>query len=205
MNETQGYIYCLSNETFPYYKLGFTLKNPNERCRELYTSGVPTPFKLEFAKLVKYPDEKEKAIHLIFKEYRINSSREFFDISIQKIKNLFDAIDGTYWTETDDLDNTINNQNINNILGCRDTRKCFTNGQKIRHKTRLTNHIWEGYYDSEKNKIIYNNNEYTMNQFVTSHYMYERPDRQTTAANAWAECECHVNDEWISTFNLKEL
>lgn len=212
--DNQGYLYCFSNTSYPYFKIGYTLKDPIIRCKELYTSGVPTPFQIEFAKLVKNVEKKEKAIHSILDEYRINSNREFFDINIIKIKNIFDSIDGEWWNQINgdhtisdnnsDNDRDIDNNIEINKLGCRDTKKCFKHLQKIRHIEKVSNNIWEGYYDFNKDKIIFENNEYTMYLFVRNHYIQIRPDR-TPEANAWKECECLINDNWISTFNLPEL
>ena len=40
-----------------------------------------------------------------------------------------------------------------------------------------------------------------LNQFAKSHYETERNDRGSNV-NAWSECECEVNEQWISTYNL---
>ena len=51
-----GYIYCLTNESmYGLVKIGEIHaegKTPHDRARELYTTGVPSPFKVEFAKKV---------------------------------------------------------------------------------------------------------------------------------------------------------
>lgn len=87
------------------------------------------------------------------------------------------------------------------VTRCRDMTKCFTDGQRIRHKGNKTQTTWIGTYDSTKGKIIYDGNSYTLNMFVVTHYKTERPDR-TPNANAWAECECEKDGEWVSTFSL---
>ena len=88
--------------------------------------------------------------------------------------------------------------------GCRDISKCFTNGQRIRHTIGI-NKTWIGIYNSLKNEIICNEKIYQgispLNQFVKSHYKAERSDR-TSNANAWKECECEINEKWVSTYNL---
>jgi len=97
-----GYIYCLSNPSFEkdIFKIGFTQSEPEIRKSQLQTTGVPTPFKLEFAKKVNKYQEKEKTIHKILSEYRVNEKREFFKISLPKIKDLFDLVDGETYKET---------------------------------------------------------------------------------------------------------
>jgi hypothetical protein len=100
-NDGWGTLYCLSNEAFKgLYKIGFTFYNdPNKRLKELYTTGVPSPFKIEIAKLVRNPSLKEKDIHNILKEYRHNPSREFFNVSLDKIRSLFNLLEGDYYNE----------------------------------------------------------------------------------------------------------
>jgi hypothetical protein len=44
------YVYCLSNPTYitDLYKIGFTHNNPHKRAEELYSTGVPSDFVIEF-------------------------------------------------------------------------------------------------------------------------------------------------------------
>ena len=67
------------------------------------------------------------------------------------------------------------------------------------------NKTWIGTYDSSNNGIMYNGKMYQgrspLNQFAKSHYETERNDRVSNV-NAWSECECEVNEKWISTYNL---
>ena len=57
-------------------------KSPDAALRiaQLYTSGVPFPFKLEFAAKVRNPDEVEQGLHRAFAPNRVNPKREFFSI-----------------------------------------------------------------------------------------------------------------------------
>jgi hypothetical protein len=88
----------MSNLSYPLiYKLGCTYTNPSIRAKQLYTTGVLYPFKIEFAKYVINYKEKEKQLHEILKEYRVKNNREFFKVQIEKIKLLFDFIDGEYY------------------------------------------------------------------------------------------------------------
>ena len=97
-SDGSGFIYCLSNESYKdIYKIGFTKNDPDVRMMKLNTTGVPTPFKLEFAKQVMNYKDKEKKLHSIFDEYRVNKNREFFKIELKKIKELFDLIDGQWY------------------------------------------------------------------------------------------------------------
>ena len=87
---------------------------------------------------------------------------------------------------------------------CRDSKKCFTHGQRIRHTAG--NNSWIGVYDSSNNAIIYNGRKYQrrspLNQFVMAHYE-SMPKNKRSTANAWQECECEINGLWRSTYNLR--
>ena len=75
-------VYVLSNPAMPnLLKIGRTAGDDvTARIDQLYTTGVPVPFKLEYACKVENPDEVEKALHIAFGPQRINPKREFFHI-----------------------------------------------------------------------------------------------------------------------------
>lgn len=80
------------------YKVGYTMNKPTERMLQLYSTGVPLPFELEFAKLVKDPYDKEQTLHKLLERYeeRINPKREFFRLDKSHLKLFFDLMDGEY-------------------------------------------------------------------------------------------------------------
>ncbi len=66
-------------------KIGWTESDDaNSRIGQLYSTGVPVPFKLEFACRVPNGVEVEKALHIAFGPYRINPRREFFKIEAEQ-------------------------------------------------------------------------------------------------------------------------
>lgn len=75
-------VYVLTNPAMPgLVKIGYTTQeDANTRIGQLYTTGVPVPFKLEFACKVRNAEEVERALHLAFAPNRINPKREFFQI-----------------------------------------------------------------------------------------------------------------------------
>jgi hypothetical protein len=75
-------VYVLSNPAMPgIIKIGRTSHDDaNTRIAQLYTTGVPVPFTLEFAARVPNSDEVEKALHIAFNPNRVNPKREFFRI-----------------------------------------------------------------------------------------------------------------------------
>lgn len=82
----EGIVYILTNVAMPgYIKIGKTLRDDLEiRIKELYTSGVPLPFELHYARKVKNPDEIEKRMHNAFSVHRENPKREFFKMEPER-------------------------------------------------------------------------------------------------------------------------
>jgi hypothetical protein len=78
-----GFVYVLSNPSMPnIVKIGSTERNVKERVAELSsTTGVPTPFRIEYSLLTENPKELEFTLHEEFVEHRINGNREFFSIA----------------------------------------------------------------------------------------------------------------------------
>jgi len=94
-----GWVYCIDNPSLhdvdgtPLYKVGFTRRESVEiRMDELYRgSGVPTPFHLVSKRWVDI--KKEKMIHKVLDDYRVNPNREFFRCNVSKIETLFDLME----------------------------------------------------------------------------------------------------------------
>jgi hypothetical protein len=198
-------------------KVGMTERTPELRLSEANASDTwrpPTPYKIEFAKKVFNPLQKEKTLHTLLEQYtdRIHPRREFFRVSQEEVLKFFDLMDGEMWTgtreeeeEDEDEDEDTSSESAPRVKatgakGCRDMTKCFTNGQRIRHTIGI-NKTWIGTYDSSKNVIVYDGKTLSLNKFAESHYKSERPDR-VSSVNAWKECECEVNGKWISTYSL---
>ena len=199
---TDGYIYCFSNTSMPgILKIGMTERDPNERTKELFTTGIPAPFNIEFAKKVSNPKKKETLLHQILELYaeRINPKREFFKVSIEEVKLLFELIEGDNWIYDEREEEEEKNESGR---GCRDMSKCFFDGQKIMHT--IGDKTWIGIFDKSRNLINYNNSMYTLNSFAMNHYRLEKPER-VASGNAWKECKCEIDNEWVSTYNLKIL
>ena len=228
-----GYVYCFSNPELKCLKVGMTMRTPDVRLKEANLADTwrpPAPYKIEFAKKVSNPYKKEKTLHKLLEQYtiRVNPKREFFQVSPEEVLIFFDLMDGEMWKETlkEDLENEeeeeeeeeeecvindgeelsirIKNGKVVEPRGCRDMAKCFMNGQRISHTIGI-NKAWICVYDSYKNALIYNGKIYKkLYHFTKAHYQLERPDR-TSENNAWKECRCEVEGEWISTYNLQEI
>lgn len=79
-----GHIYILSNEAMPgLLKVGFTDRKPEERARELHSTGTPAPFVVEFAvELSGDTYQIEQRIHRRLQRFRPDRRREFFRIEL---------------------------------------------------------------------------------------------------------------------------
>lgn len=217
---TDGYIYCFSNPSMPgILKVGMTERTPDIRLSEANASDTwrpPTPYKLEFAKKISNPFQKEKTLHTLLEQYtdRINPRREFFRVSSEEVHKFFELMDGEIWAETceeeqedyeeeDTSSESAPRVNVTAVKGCRDMAKCFTNGQRIRHTIGI-NKTWTGTYDSSTNQISYDRKLYTsLSRFACAHNLTELTHRTTNTANGWKECECEVDGKWISTYSLQ--
>jgi T5orf172 domain len=80
-NAMRAYVYILSNPAFPgLLKVGWTTDTPENRIRQLHTTGVPSPFVLEAALLVHQAEETERQVHQALAGRRHAQNREFFDV-----------------------------------------------------------------------------------------------------------------------------
>jgi hypothetical protein len=200
---TSGYVYAFSNELMPgILKIGMTKRDPNERLKEANSPDTwkPCNYKILIAKKCFEPEKKEITLHNLLTKYseRINQKKVFFRISSEEIKLFFDLIDGELWNHFQDDDS---DENKECKLGCRDMRKCFTDKQNIRHVIDSDN-IWIGKYDFSSNSIIYESEYLSLNKFAINHYNKIEPNKRQSV-NAWKECECEINGNWVSIYNLK--
>ena len=85
-----GFVYLMSNEGMPGLLKAGTSKNPCDRQRQLRKTGVPTPFKLEWAYLFKNPEEIEQNFHEAFPHYRVATDREFFKMGLEEATSFLD-------------------------------------------------------------------------------------------------------------------
>lgn len=84
---SKGYIYVLSNESMPgILKIGKSIHGGKKRASELYSTGVATPFCLEFEMLVDNVTEYERLVHESLSRFRVNDSREFFNVELWEAK-----------------------------------------------------------------------------------------------------------------------
>lgn len=75
-------VYALVNPAMPgLVKIGKTTQaDISMRMGQLYSTGVPVPFRCVYAVQVEDCTNVEKQIHIAFGPYKINPNREFFEI-----------------------------------------------------------------------------------------------------------------------------
>ncbi len=82
---SNGFIYIMSNPSFSdgRIKIGKSQSDPSSfRKKELYSTGVPEPFVVEYYAFVQDYNNAEKKIHKRLSKFRPNKDREFFSIEI---------------------------------------------------------------------------------------------------------------------------
>ena len=91
-NQGEGdqWVYILSNPSLPkeYLKIGYTKLKPEERAIQISSAtGVPTPYKVEWAYKCFNGEMVERMAHEKLKAFRVNSRKEFFHISLEEAKD----------------------------------------------------------------------------------------------------------------------
>lgn len=211
--DSPGYIYCFTNTYMPgICKVGKTERSPLERLKEANSdTWSPPVWKCEFAKYVRDCNRKEQSIHRVLEDMSEHiPRREMFKISVDKVRRVFDLLDGDY-SSMDPLpiseeriqlsEPTIQTpkKKVLNNAGCRNQKKCFEDGQSIRHT--IGEDRWQAVYRKSSNTIEHENVGYkSLTEFVSKHY--EKNGVSPSTIKAWQECECFLKERWISTYNL---
>ncbi len=101
-------VYVLTNLAMPgLVKIGKTDEEDIlKRMKGLYKTGVPQPFKCEYAIELEQQQafDIERALHTAFQPYRRNLSREFFEIEPEQAKAILEILDGKNVTPRFDVD-----------------------------------------------------------------------------------------------------
>lgn len=91
-----GYIYVLINQSMPgLIKVGRTYRNSRERARELYSTGVPTPFEVAFEIFSLEHESIEERVHQGLASFRVSNNREFFRYPLKEAIELLLEINQT--------------------------------------------------------------------------------------------------------------
>tara|TARA_B100001059_G_C17696727_1_gene507865 strand:- start:139 stop:792 length:654 start_codon:yes stop_codon:yes gene_type:complete len=214
-----GYLYCFSNHSYPgILKVGMTERTPEQRIKELFKTGVPSPFHIECAIKVSNPKKKESVLHKLLTQYtdRTDPNREFFKVSVEEIKTFFELIDGEYWVQNNQLqydsdpdndsDHDNDDDNDNDTLKknkpiLRELSKCFTHNQRIKHTIGI-NKTWTASYDANLNVIIHQSIHYkSISGFANAHHQYNGTYKHN-GVSGWTSCYCEIDNQWYPTSKL---
>ena len=157
MKMSRGWIYCMSNKAFPtLLKIGQTKNLPTARAEQLYSTGVPYPFKIEFAKKIENYEKREKIIHSILEKItkRVNPKREFFEASVRDVRPIFDLIDGDDYIEVPEEE-------------CLLLKHILIDGQKIKHTLGQDERV--SIYSKKDEKLKYKEKSCGFMQFGKIH------------------------------------
>ena len=100
--ESKGFIYIMSNPIFTdrRIKIGKSKRDPNTfRKNELYSTGVPEPFQIEYFALVENYNSVESEIHKRLDDKRPNKDREFFTSTITEAIDVIREISNIKYEE----------------------------------------------------------------------------------------------------------
>ncbi|MCF4099775.1 GIY-YIG nuclease family protein [Maritalea mediterranea] len=102
-------VYVLTNEAMPgFIKIGTTRKPILNRMQQLFSSGVPVPFKCHYAAVVEQHLNVERRIHRVLSVQRVNDNREFFELvpeaaaDIIRLVEIEDVTPQADYVETED-------------------------------------------------------------------------------------------------------
>ena len=89
-----GFVYILTNKSMPgLIKVGLTTRTPEERAKELSSTGVPLSFEVAgYWHVEKNLAYMEAKCHLLLKEFRVSSNREFFKIHVDEAKEILSPL-----------------------------------------------------------------------------------------------------------------
>lgn len=199
-------------------------RTPLDRAKELYKTGVPLPFVIEFAKKVSNPKQKETLLHTLLSQYteRPNPLREFFRVSPEEVKTFFGLMDGEMWVDTrvvedealeeaveqaadgEAVEQAADGANIIAVSGGRDMRKYFTDRQRICH-TIGVNKTWIGTYDYARNGIICDTIFYkSLSGFVNTHHK-NNGTYANNGVSGWATAKYEFDGQWVSVSKIQPL
>jgi hypothetical protein len=151
-----GWIYCISSPTFRgLYKISST-KEPN--IYEKISKGLNDNFKIEYAKYLPEFKKIENSIKQELVQYQSESNKKFFNLSIERVKYLFDTLEGEYYDDSIITEKKASNEEkviIGKIVEHSGTTR---NIEKMKFKIRTTEDgkikdIWK-YYDEVRDHSI---------------------------------------------------
>ena len=100
------WVYVLTNPTMPgLCKIGFTKNKPSERVKQINAAtGVALDFVVEWAYPCFNAHDVEKQVHRYLEDngFRVNKSKEFFNVSVNEAKAVVERIGEPYKMESNE-------------------------------------------------------------------------------------------------------
>lgn len=79
----RGWVYVITTKAMPdLVKVGYTSKDPESRAQELYTTGTPHPFVVDYEVLVENPFQIEQRVHRDLKI--VHENKEWFRCTVEE-------------------------------------------------------------------------------------------------------------------------
>ena len=96
--EGDSWVYVLANKTMPnLVKIGYTNRTPDKRAEQISRgTGVPIKFSVEFAFKCFNGEQLERELHKYLSPYRINTEREFFQLTVDEAKKTIELLGARY-------------------------------------------------------------------------------------------------------------
>ncbi|WP_165311032.1 GIY-YIG nuclease family protein [Vibrio ziniensis] len=144
-----GFIYIFTNESMPgLVKVGLTTRSPEERARELDSTGVPMPFRVA----ASWPVESDLKImenkcHQLLKEFRLSNNREFFKIEVSEAISILDP----HFLTSEQI--ALEKERIRKKREQQRHYEEQLKKQRIQEKERLSLERWQGEIESLKSNI----------------------------------------------------
>lgn len=93
-----SWVYVLANKTMPnLVKIGYTNRTPDKRAEQISRgTGVPVKFSVEFAFKCFNGEQLECELHKYLSPYRINTGREFFQLTVDEAKKTIELLGARY-------------------------------------------------------------------------------------------------------------
>ncbi len=89
----KGFVYVLLNPSFPnLLKIGQTQRTPEQRAKEIYKTGIPTPFIVAYEQEISDCILVENLIHEKLSKNRSNYEREFFNIPLKEAVKVIQGV-----------------------------------------------------------------------------------------------------------------
>jgi hypothetical protein len=155
-NSKSGWVYCISSPTFKGLYVISSTNEPNMYTD--ITKRYPDNIKVEFAKFVDDYKKKERSIYSELTDYQSQSNKKFFDISMERIKILFDSLDGEYYDDNFliDRNHTPKEEHSGQVIEHSGTMRCI---EKMKFKIRRIEDgklkdIWKYYEDVKDHNIF---------------------------------------------------